>query len=37
MTDEVKFALWKGQISGYLSALLGILSLGGVLCFLFPQ
>lgn len=37
MSDEVRFVWWRGQISGYLSAMLGSLSLCGVLCFLFPQ
>lgn len=37
MSDEVKLKWGKGQISGYLSALLGTLSLCGVLCFLFPR
>lgn len=37
MSDEVKLVWWKGQLSGYLSAILGILSLSGVLCFLFPR
>ena len=32
--EKVKFG--QGQISGYLSVTLGVLSLGGVLCFLFP-
>ena len=34
--DEVELKLGKGQISGWISATLGILSLCGVLCFLFP-
>lgn len=34
---EVEFKLGEGLISGYLSAFLGLLSLGGVLCFLFPE
>ena len=37
MSDEVKLSWWKGQISGYVSAALGVLSLTGVLCFLFPR
>ena len=37
MTDEVDLEFGKGQISGWLSAGLGVLSLCGVLCFLFPQ
>lgn len=36
MTDEVKLQFGTGQISGWISATLGILSLCGVLCFLFP-
>ncbi|MBT8446908.1 MAG: sterol desaturase family protein [Gammaproteobacteria bacterium] len=34
---EVEFRFGEGLISGYLSAFLGLLSLGGVLCFLFPE
>ncbi len=37
MADDVEFKFGKGLISGYLSAFLGVLSLMGVLCFLFPQ
>ena len=37
MTDEVELEFGKGQISGWISAGLGVLSLCGVLCFLFPQ
>jgi lathosterol oxidase len=37
VSDAVEFKLGKGQISGYLSAGLGILSLCGVICFLFPR
>lgn len=38
MGDEaVPLKWWQGQISGYFSALLGMLSLCGVLCFLFPK
>lgn len=35
--SELEFKFGEGYISGYLSAFLGLLSLGGVLCFLFPQ
>ena len=35
--SEVEFKFGEGLISGYLSAFLGLLALGGVLCFLFPQ
>ena len=38
MSDsEVELKLGEGWISGYASALLGVSSLGGVLCFLFPE
>jgi sterol desaturase/sphingolipid hydroxylase (fatty acid hydroxylase superfamily) len=36
MTDEVELRLGRGQISGWISAILGVLSLCGVLCFYFP-
>lgn len=36
MVDEVELKFGKGQISGWISATLGVLSLCGVLCFLFP-
>ena len=35
--SEVEFKIGEGYISGYLSAFLGLLSLAGVLCFLFPE
>jgi len=35
--SEVEFKIGEGYISGYLSAFLGLLSFGGVLCFLFPE
>ena len=35
--SEVEFKFGEGLISGYLSAFFGLLSLGGVLCFLFPE
>ncbi|MFB3091407.1 MAG: hypothetical protein ACE1ZG_08735 [Gammaproteobacteria bacterium] len=35
--SEVEFKFGEGLISGYLSAFLGLLSLAGVLCFLFPE
>jgi len=35
--DEVELTFGKGQISGWISATLGLLSLCGVLCFLFPS
>lgn len=37
MNDEVKLKVGQGQISGYVSAGLGVLSLCGVICFLFPS
>jgi len=37
MQEEVELKFGKGLISGYISAILGLLSLCGVLCFLFPQ
>ena len=37
MSEDVELQFGKGLISGYLSALLGILSLMGVLCFYFPE
>ena len=37
MNEEVEMKFGKGLISGYTSALLGILSLCGVLCFRFPE
>lgn len=37
MNDEVDLKFGKGIISGYLSALLGILCLMGVLCFYYPS
>jgi lathosterol oxidase len=35
--SEVEFKFGEGLISGYLSAFLGLLSLAGVFCFLFPE
>ena len=35
--SEVEFKIGEGLISGYLSAFLGLLSLTGVFCFLFPE
>ena len=37
MSDEVELQVGKGQISGYISAGLGILSLCGVIAFLYPR
>lgn len=37
MSDEIKLEFGKGLISGYISALLGILSLMGVICFYYPS
>ena len=34
---EVKLRFGEGRISGYLSALLGLCALGGVLCYHFPE
>lgn len=36
MTENVKLKFGKGQISGWMSTTLGVLSLCGVLCFLYP-
>jgi len=35
--SEVEFKFGEGLISGYLSAFLGLLSLAGIFCFLFPE
>jgi sterol desaturase/sphingolipid hydroxylase (fatty acid hydroxylase superfamily) len=32
-----RYSIGKGLVSGYLSIFLGLLSLGGVLCFFFPE
>jgi len=37
MAAEVELKVGEGWISGYLSALLGLSALGGVLCFRFPE
>lgn len=37
MAPEVRLRLGEGRISGYLSALLGLSALGGVVCFHFPE
>ena len=37
MEEDVELKFGKGLLSGYLSAVLGIVSLCGVLCFRFPQ
>ncbi len=37
MSDEVDLQFGKGLISGYLSAIMGVLSLMGVLCFYYPE
>jgi len=35
--EPTRLRIGEGYISGYLSVFLGLLSLGGVLCFLFPE
>jgi lathosterol oxidase len=35
--SEIEFKFGEGLISGYLSAFLGLLSLAGVFCFMFPE
>ena len=37
VTSERAFVFGEGRISGYLSTLLGLCSLLGVLCFKFPE
>jgi len=35
--SEIEFKIGEGYISGFISAFLGLISLAGVLCFLFPE
>lgn len=35
--EPTRLKIGEGYISGYLSVFLGLVSLGGVLCFLFPE